>query len=78
MEELLKYLLKGITGKEDVEVETKEEAEGVVTYTIKAPADSVGLIIGKKGKTIKTIRNLLKIKATLQKTKVNLLVEANN
>ena len=75
MKDLLTFILKGITGKKDVEV--LEETEGDRThFLIKAPEDSVGIIIGKEGKTIKAIRSLLKVRATLEKKGVAVSVEA--
>ncbi len=66
MKDLLEFLLKGILGKEEVEV-VETESEGRVDYTIKTAQENVGMIIGKGGKMIKTLRNLLKVRATLEK-----------
>lgn len=66
MKDLLEFLLKGILGKEEFDV-TETEAEGRVDYTIKTAQENVGMIIGKGGKMIKTLRNLLKVRATLEK-----------
>lgn len=75
MKDLLIFILKGITGKKDLDV--VEETEGDRThFLIKAPEDSVGIIIGKEGKTIKAIRLLLKVRATLEKKGVAVSVEA--
>lgn len=75
MKDLLTFILKGITGKKDFDV--VEETEGDRThFLIKAPEDSVGIIIGKEGKTIKAIRSLLKVRATLEKKGVAVSVEA--
>lgn len=73
MEKLLTYLLKEMLGKEKFEV--KEELTGDFSkLTIIAPKESIGLIIGKGGNTIKALRNILKIKATLEKKGVSLEV----
>lgn len=69
MKELLEFLLKGILGKEKFDVIENEE-EGRITYSIKAPQENVGMIIGKGGKMIKTLRNILKVRATLEKKAV--------
>lgn len=74
MQELLKFLLKGILGKEKFDVAETEE-EGRIAYTIKTAQENVGMIIGKGGKMIKTIRNILKIRATLEKKAVFVNVE---
>jgi len=74
MKELLEFLLKGILGKESFEL-AETEAEGRIDYTIKTAQENVGMIIGKGGKMIKTLRNLLKVRATLEKKAVFVNVE---
>lgn len=70
MKELLEFLIKGITGHE---LEIKEASEGEVTrFEILAPKELIGLIIGKGGHTIKTIRNLVRVKATLERKGVSI------
>jgi len=73
MKQLIEYLVKGIVGTEDFEIE-ETEADGRVEFIIHANPDYVGKIIGKGGKTIKAIRNLLKVRATLEKKAVGLSV----
>mgnify|MGYP001612763304 FL=1 len=73
MKKLLKFLVEKITGNKDFEIQESEE-EGRVDYMILAPEEIVGMIIGKGGKTIKTIRNLLKVRATLEKKAVSVSV----
>ena len=74
MKQLLEFLLKGILGKEEFDV-VETEAEGRIDYTIKTAQENVGMIIGKGGKMIKTLRNLLKVRATLEKKAVFVNVE---
>ena len=64
-------MLKGVLGTEEYEVEESEDA-GRVIFTIKTKPENVGLVIGKGGKTIKTLRSLLKVRATLEKKAVAL------
>lgn len=74
MKELLEFLLKGLLGEAKFEV-IEAEDEGRVVYTIKTDPENIGLIIGKGGHMIKTIRNVLKVRATLEKKAVSLNVE---
>lgn len=74
MKDLLEYILKGLLGEAKFEVIEAEE-EGRVVYTIKTDPENIGLIIGKGGHMIKTIRNVLKVRATLEKKAVSLNVE---
>lgn len=73
MKELLEFILRGILGEEKFEISETAE-EGRVLYTIKTNPENVGLVIGKGGKMINTLRNILKVKATLEKKGVSLQV----
>lgn len=74
MKKLLAFLVEKITGNKDFKIQESEE-EGRADYLILAPQEIVGMIIGKGGKTIKAIRNLLKVRATLEKKAVSVSVE---
>jgi len=74
MKKLLEYILKNILDKKS-KFEVIEEDDGsVVKLTVKAAEDEAGMIIGKQGKIVKAMRNILRIKATLEKKKIILLV----
>lgn len=74
MKDLLEFIIKNILGpKAKFEVDEKDDGS-IVTLTVKTKDEDGGLIIGKQGKIIKAIRNILRIKATLEKKKVILLV----
>jgi predicted RNA-binding protein YlqC (UPF0109 family) len=76
MDKLLEYILAGIF-PQDTPTFTKNEDTGLVEYLVTVPKINMGRIIGKNGRIIKSVRNILKIRATLEKIKVNLtLVEA--
>lgn len=72
MKDLLDYLLKGVLGEEKFEIEEIDEGSGRVNYMVKTDPKNIGLIIGKGGKMIKSLRNILKIRATLEKKAVTL------
>ena len=61
MKELLHYIISSITGSDDFEIKEVEE-DSRVDFKIIIDKEFIGLIIGKGGKTIQSIRNLLKIK----------------
>ena len=74
MIDLLKYIVENATGAENVEVsETQDEGKDV--YTIKVDKDHIGMVIGKGGTTIKAIRNIAKVRSTLEKKFVYINVE---
>lgn len=70
MKDTLEYLIKSIVEKTDEVEVTEEEDQGVVNFTIKVASDEMGKIIGKEGKVIKAIRNLMRIPAVLQNKKI--------
>jgi predicted RNA-binding protein YlqC (UPF0109 family) len=71
MKDLLEFLLKNVLGKEKFEIQESED-EGRIIYTIKTDPENIGLVIGKGGHMIKTLRNLLKVRATLEHKAVSL------
>lgn len=73
MKDLLDYLLKGLLGKEKFTIEETEDA-GRIIYTIKTDPKNIGLIIGHGGHMIKALRNVLKVRATLEKRAVSVNV----
>jgi predicted RNA-binding protein YlqC (UPF0109 family) len=73
MKDLADFLIKNITGnqKHKIEVETDQDR---IEIKVDADPDSVGLLIGKEGKTIKNLRKILSIKATMMNKVVNISV----
>lgn len=66
MKELLEFILKNITGSDDFTVDVEETEDGQVTLIVYADPSIIGLIIGKEGKTIKSIRRIVSIRASLE------------
>lgn len=77
MKELLDYILKEILAKEDYEI-VEEREEERQNFLVRVPNKSVGIVIGKGGRMVKAIRNLLKVRATLEKKGVSLSIEAKD
>jgi predicted RNA-binding protein YlqC (UPF0109 family) len=73
MKDLLEFLLQGLLGEEKFEIIEAEDA-GRISFTIKTAPELMGLIIGKGGHTIKALRNILKVRATLEKVAVSVNV----
>ena len=69
MKELLEFIVTNLTGQKEVKI-TEENEEGRITFQIHADSDSIGLIIGKNGSTIKAIQEILRVRARLEKTYV--------
>jgi len=69
MKDLLAFLTKSIVDHpEEIVIEEKEE-DGQINLNLQANPEDIKMIIGKKGRTIKAIRELLKIRAIKEKKK---------
>lgn len=75
MRDLLEFILEGIVDKEKFSIEESEE-DGKVTLKVIADSDITGLIIGKEGKTVKAIQNLLRVRARLENKSIFLNIES--
>ena len=75
MEDFLKKIVSAIVEKpDDVEI-SKGNENGLTTYTLLAPSEEIGKIIGKAGKTINAIRNLVRLKSLKSSEKVLIKIE---
>ncbi|MBM3205376.1 KH domain-containing protein [Candidatus Shapirobacteria bacterium] len=72
MKELLEFLVKSIVNHPQEVVVEEEREEDWLNLNLAANPEDVKIIIGKKGRTIKALRELLKIKAIKDKVRVNL------
>lgn len=71
MKELLEYILNGILGEGGFYVTEEVDGEFVRLLIKVEPAENAGMVIGKGGITIKAIRNILRVRATLDKKGVS-------
>lgn len=70
MKDILTFIVSSIVEKsESVEV-VEEENQGIVNLTVKVDPEEMGKVIGKEGKVIKAIRNLMRIPGVLQSKKI--------
>lgn len=66
MKDLLEFIIKGIIPGQKFKIK-EETPEGGSNLSLEVEPESVGLIIGKGGRVIKAIRNILRVRATLEK-----------
>lgn len=74
MKDLLEYILSKIIDNKDVSV-TESEEDGSIILTIHSPQDEIGKIIGKGGKVINAMKQLVKIQAIKDNKRVEINVE---
>lgn len=76
MQELLNFILKKITNYPNEVVIDKEEntESGILIFNIRVHSEDIALVIGKNGKVIKSIRNLINVIALPRGTRVQLNV----
>ncbi len=77
MKDILEYIVKNLVEDPTSVTVTEEELDGVVTLTITPSKEDMGKLIGKGGKIIRAIRNLMKIPAMKQNKKVNVQLAEN-
>jgi len=78
MKDTLEYIIKSIVENEDKVEITEEEDLGVVNLTITVDPSEMGKVIGKEGKVIKAIRNVMRIPAMKQDKKIFISLAENN
>ena len=76
MKELLEYILNGMYENPDITVSSVDE-DGSITLTIHAPQAEIGRIIGKGGKVINAMKQIVKIQAIKENKRVEINVEEN-
>lgn len=63
MKDTLHFIVSAIVDNSDaVAIEEKEE-EGILNFIVTVAPEDMGKIIGKEGKVIRSVRNIMKIKA---------------
>ncbi len=75
MKTALSYIINSIVDIPD-KVVIDEESDGeFVTFKVIVDKEDMGKVIGKNGKVIRAIRNVLKIPAIKQNKKINIVLE---
>lgn len=63
MKKTLDFLITSIVDKPEEIAIDEQEQNGIVNFTISVDKDDMGKVIGKNGRIIKAIRNVMKIPA---------------
>lgn len=72
MKDTLQTIIASIVDKPDAVAIDEEESDGIVNLTITVDPEDMGKVIGKEGKVIRSIRNVMKIKAMKQNRRINI------
>jgi len=72
MKDTLHYIISSIVDDPDAVVIADEEADGILNLTVTVAKDDMGKVIGKEGKVIRSIRNIMKIKAMKHGIRINI------
>jgi uncharacterized protein len=72
MKELLEYIVKNLVSNPDSVVVEEETAEGNVNLYLTVHPDDMGIVIGKGGQTIHSLRKILTVRAIAENVRVNL------
>ena len=72
MKKALEYIISQIVSEpEKVKIDEQED-QGMINFAITVAPSDMGKIIGKNGKVIRAIRNVIKISAIKQNKKINI------
>ena len=81
MKELLEHIVKSIVNHpEDVSIEEKESVDfpGLTILTINVNEEDKGVIIGRKGRTINSIRDIITISAIRNNKRGRVILKDDN
>lgn len=72
MRDLVEYIVKSMVSNPDAVSVTEDNQEGEVRLLLSVDPTDMGMVIGKKGQTIKALRKLLTVKAMADNVRVSL------
>ena len=81
MKELLEHIIKSIVNHpEDVVVEERESVDfpGLTILSIEVSEEDKGVVIGRKGRTINSIRDIITISAIRNDRRVKVMLKNDN
>lgn len=75
MKDALHFIVSKIVTNPDAVEIAEGEADGIVSFTITVAKEDMGKIIGKDGRVIRAIRNVLKIPAIKENKRINIALQ---
>jgi len=77
MKDTLQYIISAIVTNPDAVHVEESEADNITTFTVTVAKEDMGKVIGKEGKVIRSIRNIMKIPAIKQNKRINISLAEN-
>ncbi|HYM64974.1 MAG TPA: KH domain-containing protein [Candidatus Sulfotelmatobacter sp.] len=77
MKDTLLYIISKIVEKPDDVKIAEEDNEGVLNFVVTVSKEDMGRVIGKSGKVIRSIRNVMKIPAMKENKKIFISLSEN-
>lgn len=72
MKETLHYIISSIVDDPDSVIINEQDVDGIKNFIVTVAKDDMGKVIGKEGKVIRSIRNIMKIKAMKADVRINI------
>lgn len=77
LKDSLTQIIKHIVENDKEVTVDQTEEEGMIYFTVHVAKDDMGKVIGKDGKVIRSIRNVMKIPAIKQGKRINITLAEN-
>lgn len=77
MKDTLAHIISSIVTDPGQVTITESDEEGVTTFTVTVAKEDMGKVIGKEGKVIRSIRNVMKIPAIKENKRINISLAEN-
>lgn len=78
MKKALEYIVSSIVDDPEKVTIEEQEQDGIINFTIKVAKEDMGKIIGKNGRIIRAIRNVIKIPAIKKNQKINVALSESS
>lgn len=71
MKDTLHFIISSIVDNPDAVSIEEHEENGILNFSVTVAKEDMGKVIGKEGKVIRSIRNIMKIKAMKHDARIN-------
>lgn len=71
MKDTLHFIITSIVDNPDAVAIEERDEDGIINLIITVAKEDMGKVIGKEGKVIRSIRNIMKIKAMKHNVRIN-------